>query len=59
MPPVADFSLTKTYRAHDAAVSAIAFHPTNSLLATVSDDRTWKMWTVPGGELVMSGDGHR
>jgi WD40 repeat protein len=20
---------------------------------------TWKMWTVPGGELVMSGDGHR
>jgi hypothetical protein len=59
VPPVAEFVMTKTYRAHDASVSAIAFHPTNSILATVSDDCSWKMWTVPGGELVMSGDGHR
>lgn len=60
--PVAEvntFQLTKTFKCHANAIAAVAFHPTQPILATVSDDRLWKMWTVPGGELVMSGDGHR
>ena len=27
--------------------------------ATASDDSTWKMWSLPTGELIMSGEGHR
>ncbi|KAJ3039908.1 Sperm-associated antigen 16 protein [Rhizophlyctis rosea] len=46
-------------RAHDLAVSAIKFHPKKQILATVSDDKTWKMWAFPSGELIMSGSGHR
>ncbi|KAI8839268.1 WD40-repeat-containing domain protein [Chytridium lagenaria] len=29
------------------------------ILATVSDDKTWKMWAFPSGELIMSGGGHK
>jgi WD40 repeat protein len=27
--------------------------------ATASDDRTWRMWHLPDGGLVMSGEGHK
>lgn len=51
--------LTNTINAHLVAVSNIAMHPTKPLLASVSDDNTWKVWTVPNGELIMTGEGHR
>lgn len=34
-------------------------HPKKQILATVSDDATWKLFTVPGGELIMTGEGHQ
>ncbi|ETO23439.1 flagellar WD repeat protein PF20, partial [Reticulomyxa filosa] len=37
----------------------IALHPTKDIVATVSDDMSWKLWTVPNGELLMSGEGHK
>ena len=37
------------------AISNIAIHPKKSILATASDDYTWKIWTLPAGELIMSG----
>ncbi|TPX56828.1 hypothetical protein PhCBS80983_g04236 [Powellomyces hirtus] len=46
-------------RAHDAAVTSMKFHPKKMILATVSDDKTWKMWAFPTGELIMSGSGHK
>ncbi|KAJ3053562.1 Sperm-associated antigen 16 protein [Rhizophlyctis rosea] len=46
-------------RAHDLAVSSVKFHPKKMILATVSDDKTWKMWAFPSGELIMSGSGHK
>ncbi|KAJ3247348.1 Sperm-associated antigen 16 protein [Chytriomyces hyalinus] len=46
-------------KAHSMAVSAIKFHPKKMILATVSDDKVWKMWTFPSGELIMSGEGHK
>ena len=55
----AAFSLTRTFAGHQAAVSALSFHPTRSLLLTASDDCTWKLWTAPRGELVLTGEGHR
>lgn len=53
------FALRKTYKGHQMAVSGVALHPTKPIVATVSDDRTWKMWSVQRGELIMSGDGHK
>ena len=41
------------------AISGLALHPTKQIVATVSDDRTWKMWSIQRGELIMSGDGHK
>ncbi|KAJ3057646.1 Sperm-associated antigen 16 protein, partial [Rhizoclosmatium hyalinum] len=46
-------------KAHSMAVSAIKFHPKKMILATVSDDKVWKMWAFPSGELIMSGEGHK
>ena len=57
--PADRFQLSKTFRGHQNSVSAIGFHPKKPLLATVSDDETWKLWSVPDCELIMSGEGHR
>lgn len=58
-PEVDRFQLSKTFKGHLNAVSALAFHPKKPILATASDDMTWKMWSVPQGDLIMSGDGHK
>jgi len=58
-PPLETLQLRKTYRGHVNAVSGVAFHPRKPILATVSDDQTWKLWSVPDCELIMSGEGHR
>merc|ERR1712216_490150 len=44
---------------HVGAVSRVAFHPKIPVVAPVSDDHTWKMWSVPEGQLVLSGEGHK
>ena len=49
---------TESFKAHDLAVSNIALHPFRDVVATVSDDTTWKMWSVPDGELLITGRGH-
>lgn len=48
----------KTCSSHANAVAAVSFHPSNPVIATASDDESWKIWSVPGCELVMSG-GHQ
>ncbi|GMI19090.1 hypothetical protein TeGR_g182 [Tetraparma gracilis] len=58
-PRVESFQLKKAFRAHLNSVSCVAFHPRKPVLATVSDDETWKIWSVPNGEAVMSGEGHK
>ncbi|KEP65045.1 UNVERIFIED_CONTAM: WD domain, G-beta repeat-containing protein [Hammondia hammondi] len=47
-----------TFDAHGAAVVSIVFHPQLELLASTSDDGTWKLWQMPAAPLVMSGVGH-
>ncbi|KAE9084430.1 Flagellar WD repeat-containing protein [Phytophthora fragariae] len=51
--------LARSCPAHGNSVAAVAFHPKNPIVATVSDDETWKLWSAPAGELIMSGEGHR
>jgi len=56
------YRLTGTVRAHSAAVSSLAFHPTKAVFATTSDDMSWRLWGVSGAggaELIMNGEGHR
>lgn len=44
---------------HAGPVSRVAFHPKVPVIATASDDQTWKMWSIPEGQLVLSGEGHK
>ncbi len=39
-------------------VTSVSFNPKKDILATGSDDTTWKLWSVPTGDLIMSGEGH-
>lgn len=39
--------LSNTVQAHDMAVSGLAVHPRKKIVATVSDDHKWKMWSIP------------
>ncbi|ELT89940.1 hypothetical protein CAPTEDRAFT_167092 [Capitella teleta] len=52
------FRLSNTFQAHSHAVSALALHPRKQILATTSDDRSWKLWAVPSGDIIMTGVGH-
>jgi len=52
------FRLAKTINAHALGVSGFALHPRKQILATVSDDKTWKLWALVEGELIMTGEGH-
>ena len=54
-----NLKLLSTVKAHSQAISAIKFHPKKTVLATVSDDKSWKMFSFPAGELIMSGEGHK
>ena len=56
---VSQYMLQKTFKGHSMAISAMAIHPRKPIVATVSDDMSWKMWSIPNGELIMSGDGHK
>lgn len=37
---------------------SVALHPRKQILSSTSDDCTWKMWAVPSGEIIMTGEGH-
>lgn len=56
--PLEKFKERKMLRGHFNSISACTFHPKKPIIATASDDETWKLWTLPDCELVMSGEGH-
>jgi len=59
--PVALEKLTlhKTLSVGEHAVSSMALHPTKDIVATASDDMSWKLWNLPSGQLIMAGEGHK
>eukprot|EP01083_Nonionella_stella_P028687 79025_1 len=46
------FSLKKTFQGHSMPISKVAMHPRKPIVATASDDKSWKMWSIPNGELI-------
>ncbi|XP_026855952.2 sperm-associated antigen 16 protein [Electrophorus electricus] len=55
---VSGFSLTKAFKAHTMAVSCLALHPRKLVVASASDDQRWRLWGIPEGEMIMTGEGH-
>lgn len=48
----------KTFKGHMQTISRCKMYGKKPFLATASDDMTWKLWHMPRGELLMSGEGH-
>ena len=57
--PETRLQMLKTFKGHLLGVTSMAYNPKNAILATASDDTTWKLWTIPNGELLLSGEGHQ
>lgn len=38
---------------------SVIIHPKKPVVVTASDDGTWRMWGLPAGDLIMTGDGHK
>ncbi|RNF05494.1 pf20-like protein [Trypanosoma rangeli] len=47
------------FKAHSMPVTQVSMHPEKPAVASSSDDGTWRLSTLPQGEVVMSGDGHK
>jgi hypothetical protein len=56
-----NLSLTvlRSRKGHMLSVSSVAVSPKKDIFATGSDDSTWKLWTLPQGDLIMCGEGHQ
>ena len=37
---------------------SLALHPRKQIIVTTSDDHLWKMWAIPSGDIIMTGEGH-
>lgn len=52
-------TVSRSRKGHMLGVSSIAISPKKDIFATSSDDTTWKLWTLPQGDLIMCGEGHQ
>ncbi|XP_037999277.1 sperm-associated antigen 16 protein isoform X2 [Motacilla alba alba] len=52
------YQLSSILKVHDFAVSCLALHPRKNIVLTGGDDRLWKMWGFPDGNILMTGEGH-
>eukprot|EP01060_Flectonema_neradi_P004144 TRINITY_DN12720_c0_g1_i1.p1 TRINITY_DN12720_c0_g1~~TRINITY_DN12720_c0_g1_i1.p1 ORF type:complete len:567 (+),score=93.86 TRINITY_DN12720_c0_g1_i1:103-1803(+) len=56
---VVGMSCRTLFKGHTMAVTGISCHPRKGVVATSSDDGSWKVWAVPTGDQIMSADGHK
>ncbi|KAM4606585.1 sperm-associated antigen 16 protein-like [Polymixia lowei] len=52
------FRLSHTIKAHSQSISCLAPHPTKPAVASASDDQLWKLWGLPEGDVIATGEGH-
>ena len=59
-PPVSQrMNVFKSFPGHLNGVTSVDFNPKKAIIGTASDDKTWKLWKFPTGELLMHGEGHK
>ncbi|KAL3690276.1 hypothetical protein R1sor_016585 [Riccia sorocarpa] len=56
---VQKYTLRRTFKGHSMSISNVVVHPKKPVVVTASDDATWRMWGLPAGDLIMTGDGHK
>ena len=52
------YRLKSTFKAHTMTVTSLSVLPKKHVVATASDDGTWRLFSLPHGELILSGEGH-
>uniref|UniRef100_A0A8C4RY70 Sperm-associated antigen 16 protein n=1 Tax=Erpetoichthys calabaricus TaxID=27687 RepID=A0A8C4RY70_ERPCA len=52
------YRLASTLNVHELPVSSLALHPRKQVIVTTGDDHLWKMWSLPSGDIMMTGEGH-
>ena len=57
--PTKNINPTRNLRAHNLSVTCLAVHPRKPFVATGGDDYAWKIWSVPGGEMIIQGESHK
>jgi WD40 repeat protein len=49
----------KKIDAHKKGVAGLGLHWRKNIVATASDDCSWKIWNLDNAENIMTGEGHR
>lgn len=49
----------KKIDAHSKGIGGMALHAKKQIVATASDDCTWKIWNLENQENIMTGEGHK
>jgi WD40 repeat protein len=52
-------SVNKRIEAHTRGIGGMALHARKQIIATASDDCTWKIWNMENQENIMTGEGHK
>ncbi|KAM7049279.1 sperm-associated antigen 16 protein isoform 2-T2 [Acridotheres tristis] len=52
------YQLSSILKVHDFAVSCLAVHPQKKIVLSGGDDRLWKTWGFPDGNILLTGEGH-
>ncbi|XP_056205033.1 sperm-associated antigen 16 protein [Falco biarmicus] len=53
-----EYKLSNALKVHNLAVNCLVSHPRKDIVVTGSDDHLWKMWALPDGNIIMTGEGH-
>ncbi|XP_056352690.1 sperm-associated antigen 16 protein isoform X3 [Oenanthe melanoleuca] len=52
------YQLSSILKVHDFAVCCLALHPRKKIVLSGGDDRLWKTWGFPDGNILLTGEGH-
>lgn len=56
---ISSWSNQATFTAHSMGITKIALHPRKPAVASCSDDGSWRLSTLPHGDVILSGEGHQ
>ncbi|CAJ1041847.1 putative WD domain, G-beta repeat [Leishmania shawi] len=56
--PASEWVEQSSFQAHTMAVTSVALHPFKPVVASGSDDGSWRLSTLPAGDAIVSGQGH-